>query len=161
MKKYLPLILPVLAAFVLIFLGFRWYKTRLNKPVAPPEISTGQEIENLSASEAATLEKLKKGTGNYQTATMTGSGIGQLRYEYKNNKVYFSVNANLATNNGGTYTLYLKEAGANTFSKASILNENKGGLTASAALNQDKLPILVQVRLGEEVVLSGEIPVKK
>lgn len=161
MKKFLPLLLPALAALVLFVLGFRWYKTRLNKPVSPPEISTGQEIENLSASEAATLEKLKKGAGNYQTANMTGSGIGQLRYEYKNNKVYFSVNANLTTNNGETYTLYLKEAGAANFSKASILNENKGGLTASAALNQDKLPVAVQVRLGEEIVLSGEIPAKK
>ena len=83
-KKYLPLILPTIAVLVLLFLGVRWYQNRTKTPLTPPEVTAGQEIENLSASELATLENLQKGMGNYKTIKMTGSGIGEIRYESKN-----------------------------------------------------------------------------
>lgn len=161
MKKYLPLILPTIAVLVLLFLGVRWYQNRTKTPLTPPEVTAGQEIENLSASELATLENLQKGMGNYKTIKMTGSGIGEIRYESKNGKVFFSVNANLAVDNNQVYTLYLKDALASDFVKTDTLSVGKGGLTASAAVSSDKLPLQIQVRLGEQVVLSGEIQAEK
>jgi hypothetical protein len=157
MKKFLPFVLPALVVVVIIYLGYSWYSQQTEEKLTLPEVTAGTEIEELSASELATLENLQKGVGNYKVVEMAGSGIGEIRYEIRDGKALFSVNANLATDQGEVYYLFTKEEGASEFIRGKRLEENKGGLFTSMAVAIDKLPITVQVRLGETVVLTGEI----
>lgn len=157
MKKFLPFVLPALVIIMIVYLGYQWYQKRVQDRIPVPEVTAGTEIENLSASELALLENMQKGVGNYETIKMTGSGIGEIRYEIRDGKALFSVNANLPTDNNETYTLYIKEASAADFTPSKQLEESKGGLFVSVAVAIDKLPVAVEVRQGSTVVLSGEI----
>jgi hypothetical protein len=157
MKKFFPFILPALVVIAIIYLGYQFYQKRTEERLTVPEVTAGTEIENLSASELALLENIQKGLGDYETIKMTGTGIGEIRYEIRDGKVLFSVNANLPTGAGEIYTLYIKEASAPDFTTSKTLEEGKGGLFASAAVTIDKLPITIEIRQESAVVLRGEI----
>ncbi len=157
MKKLLPFVLPTAALLFVIFLGFRWYKQRTQERLNVPEVSAGTEIEELSATELAALEKMSQGLGDFKVVKMTGKGLGEIRYEIKDSKVFLSVNANLETEAGQVYKLWFKENQANDFTASKVLVEKKGGLLATTVVSIDKLPIVVEVRLGSQVVLTGQI----
>ena len=157
MKKFLLIALPILAVIIVAVFGYNWYKQRTAERLSVPEVTAGTEIEELSTSELAALENLRRGVGDYQSVKMTGSGVGEVRYEIKDGKVLFSVNANLPTDQEQIYHLWLKEAQATDFVQSKILEDTKGGLIASSAVAIDKLPIALEIRVGETVILRGEI----
>lgn len=162
MKKFLPYILPALAVILVVVFAVRWYKNRTATPLDAPEVSAGAEIEELSVSELESLENMSRGLGKYESTKLASdqadtNSTGEVRFEKKDNKVYFTVTANLPEIVAGNYQLWLKTAGSDQFVPSKPLTLGKAGLIAATALAQENLPVTLEVRLGDQVVLSGEL----
>lgn len=158
MKKYLPFALPAAAVILVIFFAVRWYQERTAASLSTPEVTAGTEIEELSANELASLEQLSQGTGNYQTVALEGSaGRGEIRFEKKDGKIYFTVTSNLPELSSGSYRLWLKTAQNQDFIASKILTLSKAGFIAATVVGADKLPLNLEVRQGETVLLTGEL----
>lgn len=157
MKKFLPFALPVLAVILVVVFAYRFYQQRTAERLPVPEVTAGAEIEELSVAELEALEKMGRGVGNYETAKMTGDqGGGEVRFEKKDDKVYFTVTANLPETEED-YKLWLKQAGSEEFVASKVLNLGKAGLIVATAVDADALPLALEVRLQEQVVLQGEV----
>ena len=161
MKKYLPFILPVLALLLVAYFGWRWYRGLTTEEIAPPEVTAGTPIEDLSGDELARLEALRQGRGDFQTIKMEATGdeaLGEIRYQMADGKALFSLNANLPTNDNQIYHLYVKKNGQSDFQDVQTLSYEKGGLLASSSVSVEDLPAEIEVRLGTEVVLRATLP---
>lgn len=163
MKKIYPYILPTIALFIVALLAFRWYNIRTQRDGEITPFGEGVEIENLSEVEA---ERVLKGVGDFETAPLSGTGEvqGQVRYEIKDDKVSFSVSADLPELTEGQYQVWLQDVDGKSRSKAFVLGMGKGGYMGSAALDANTLPFEVVVSAEktddseiEEVVLKGMV----
>lgn len=161
MKKVYPYVFPVVALLFVAFLAYRWYSLR----TAPTETSLGEgvQIENLSQTEA---ERVLRGTGDFKTVDLKGNPdfSGKLRYEVRDGRVYFSVMADLADLESGSYQVWVKNVGSEMANLAFPLEVGKAGYVGSAAVSVEDMPFEVmvtrqnvgQVEMGE-VVLSGVV----
>ncbi len=161
MKKYLPFILPALAVAIVVFFAVRWYQQKTAASLPAPEISAGAEIEELSVAELESLEKMSRGVGNYESLDLSvtdnqSQAQGEVRFEKKENKVYFTISANLPDIKTG-YRLWLKPNDSPEFYSSKVLTYGKGGWIVVTAVSQDKLPLSLEVRDGNSVVLRGEL----
>lgn len=147
MKKYSPYILPALVFGVVLLLVFRWYNNR-TQPVSSGELfGEGVQIEDLSDQDARSVIS---GTAKDIKTVQLQSGEGvpeessaMVRYEIKDDKVRFSVIANMPDDE--TYTVWLKEVGGTAMREAFTLEMGKGGLVGSAALPANLLPFEVLI----------------
>lgn len=150
MKKYVPFIFPAIALVIVLFLGYRWYVAQTTKGQISAN-GEGVKIEDLSTEEASKMQ----GTGakDLPSVELKGEGetTGQVRYELKNDRVNFSVNAELpALKDGeGMYQVWVRQMGQDSKSKAFTLKESKSGYMGSAAFQASLLPV--------EVVVSKEV----
>jgi hypothetical protein len=164
MKKVLPFIFPLIALIIVGFLAYRWYSLNTaNRPGANGEIGEGVQIEDLSTAEQ---EQIIRGTGDFQRVELQGEAEtrGEIRYEVENNRVRFSVVADLPPAQGGVYTAWLRTPGSEQTRKAFLLEASKGGFVGSAAVSADVLPLEVIVSREqndddtlETVVLRGTV----
>lgn len=167
MKKYVPFIFPAVALVIVLFLGYRWYVAQTTKPDG--QISAngeGVKIENLSTDEANKMQGSQaKDLPSVELKSSEGTeGAGQVRYELKNDKVYFSVNGDLPVLKEGKYQVWLRQGSSDTKTKAFVLKESKSGYMGSAAFPSNMLPLEVVVSKEmtdddqmETVVLTGTI----
>lgn len=170
MKKFSPYIFPALVVLLVVFLITRWYDRR----GTISDYGEGIQIENLSEEE---LTDALTGVGDYttlplektatDTASLTGSDTGLLRYEIEMDKVKLSVI--LAEYNlDNSYYVWLLPDGADKPQQAFVLTEGKGGLIGSGAFSVDQLPVEVLITKGSglgvdqtNVVLKGKIEAPK
>lgn len=163
MKKYYPYIFPVIALLFVVFLAFRWYRTstQSNGEISP--FGEGVEIENLSQEEA---QRVLKGVGDFKSVELTGDNdfLGQVRYEIQDEKIRFSVSADLPILEKGEYQVWLKEVNGEAKRKVFVLDYGKAGFIGSAAISAKILPfeiIVSQEMLNdeklEEILLRGVI----
>lgn len=156
MKKFTPYVFPLVALLVVIFLLYRWYDMRTEKVVNPVEFGEGVEIENLSENE---LGSVLRGSNdittveleNAQTDSAEPASTGVIRYDVVDNKVLFSVMAELPELEQGAYQVWLKEINGDGMRKAFSLEAGKGGMMGSASVSTELLPF--------EVVVSKEMSV--
>lgn len=157
MKKFLPFILPMAAVVLVVIFAYRFYRERTAERLPTPAVTAGAEIEELSVAELAALEKMGQGVGDYQTVALTGDqGVGEIRFEKKDNKVYFTVTVNLPESEID-YQLWLKPNQSADFVLSKVFTANKAGLIAATAVDDDALPLQVEVRLQEKTFFRGEI----
>lgn len=158
MKKFYPFILPTIALAIVAALAFRWYNLRTQRDGEITPFGEGVEIENLSEVEA---ERVMKGVGDFETAPLSGTGEvqGQVRYELKDDKVNFSVNADLPELEEGQYQVWLQDVEGTSRSKAFVLKMGKGGYMGSAALDASKRPfeVVVSMEKTDDSVIEEEI----
>ena len=149
LKKYYPFIFPAIALVIVAFLAFRWYNLRTQRDQAPEQSEL--QIENLTEDE----QDIVQGTDGAETVELQGEGetisTGQVRYSLSDNRVLFSVNANLEEIETGGYQVWLQPEGTDQMQKAFILSEGKGGLMGSGAVSQDLLPFDVIVTREENL----------
>jgi len=167
MKKYVPFLFPAIALLIVLFLGFRWYSAQTAKPeVKIPGMAEGVKIDNLSADEMKKFQS--KGAKDLSSVELKGTGevTGQVRYEVKDGKIAFTVNAAVPqlTAKAGFYQVWLNQVGSQTKTKAFVLEYNKGGYLGSASVSADMLPFEVTVSKEtkddaqlEAAVLTGTI----
>jgi hypothetical protein len=162
LKKYYPFIFPTIALLLVLFLAFRWYNLRTKRQQGQEEQQV--EIENLTEEE---MEQIVQGTDDVETVELEGGATasGQIRYDVKDERVLFSVNASLEKLEQGQYQVWLQRADAEQLSKAFVLDYGKGGYMGSASVSLEDLPLEVVVSREmqteddtlEEEVLRGEI----
>lgn len=159
MNKYLPFVFPLAALLIVLFLAFRWFSMQTNRSA---DIGEGVEIEDLTLEQ----ESMLRGTDDLQqvelqTPDTETEGQGDIRYKISDERVRFSVNANLPQPEG-FYQVWVRSG--ETQQKAFRLLPDKGGFMGSAALNQSALPFEVIVSQEtedddqlEQVILRGRI----
>lgn len=147
MKKYTPYIFPLVVLSVVFLLVFRWYGMRTSR-LDQDLFAEGIEIENLSEDE---LAESINGVGDYDSVELTSESDdaqGVVRYEIKDEKVRFSVMANLPESDQD-YRVWLKEVDGDAIREVFALTPGKGGYVGSAALPAELLPF--------EVIVSEEL----
>lgn len=165
MKKVLPFVFPVAALLIVLFLAYRWYGQRVERGGDVGPGGEGVEIEELSDTER---EDILRGAGDYETVNLTAgegqTGAGKVRYDVNDNRVTFSVNADLEELKDGFYQVWVKSPDSDEMSKAFVLELGKGGYMGTGAISADQLPLEVVVTLEfiddntpEEVVLRATI----
>jgi len=165
MKKIYPYIFPAVALAFLLFLSYRWYVVRTQRDSTVTPFDEGVVVENLSQDEA---NKILKGVGDLKTVELTAeektTAAGQIRYEVKDGKIRFSVQADLPKLSTGSYQVWIKEVGTEAKKKAFSLEIGKAGYVGTASLAESALPfeVVVTKETGDiskmgEVVLSGRI----
>ncbi len=162
MKKYTPYIFPIVVVGIVFLLVFRWYNMRTQQ-AEQQLFGEGVQIENLSEDE---VRDALTGVGDYETIALTPAGdaqtvAGEIKYEIKDDRVRFTVSADLDQSEG-PYQVWLKEADGEGNRLAFTLEEGKAGLFGSAALPAELLPFEVLVTKQstnmEDVLLRGSIP---
>lgn len=167
MKKIYPYILPSIALLIVFFLTIRWYSQRTERDGEITEASDTLEIENLTEEE---MNSVVKGTGDFATVKLTGEGeaAGEVRYEIKEDKVLFTLNADLPDpealrQDKAFYQVWIK-SGAENAKKAFQLSYGKSGYFGSASLNKSNLPFTILLSKEtqddatmEELLLSGDV----
>ncbi|HEX7018342.1 MAG TPA: hypothetical protein VF209_05560 [Patescibacteria group bacterium] len=165
MKKVLPFVFPVAALLIVLFLAYRWYGQRVDRVGDVGPGGEGVEIEELSDAER---EEIMRGAGDYETVNLTaGEGqtaSGRVRYDVQDERVSFSVSADLADLEAGFYQVWLKSPDSEAMTKAFTLEMGKGGYTGTGAVSADQLPLEVVVTrelndddTPEDVVLRATI----
>ncbi|MBP7700453.1 hypothetical protein KA111_00115 [Candidatus Woesebacteria bacterium] len=146
MKKYTPYIFPLVVLGVIFLLVFRWYSMKTER-LDDSSFAEGVEIENLSQDE---LVKSINGVGDYASVNLNSKDedtTGVVRYEVKDDKVRFSVMANLPESDE-EYNVWLKEVDGTEMREVFSLVSGKGGYIGSAALPSELLPF--------EIIVSQE-----
>lgn len=143
MKKYTPYVFPLIVVGIILILVFRWYSLR-TKSIEYSLLGEGVSIENLSQEEM--IDSLT-GVGDYETVQLEGAteaDSGVVRYELKDDKIRFSVMANLPESES-SYRVWLKSLNGTAMREVFVLEAGKGGYIGSAALPAELLPFEVIV----------------
>lgn len=162
MKKYTPYVFPLIVLGIVFMLVFRWYNLRSER-MEYALLGEGVEIENLSQEE---MVNSIRGVGDYESVELSAENpdnSGVVRYEVKDDKVRFSVMANLPEPTS-EYKVWLKSTDGTAMREVFALVPGKGGYIGSAALPSELLPFEVIVSenadaqmADEESVLRGTI----
>ena len=148
LKKYYPFIIPVVSLLLVIFLAFRWYnlRTQRDKDLKFNEV----KIENLTPQDQIVI-------GSPDTSTVSLKpeneelATGQVRYRIVDERVLFSVSADLAQIDKGAYQVWISTKDQVIFQKAFVLEYGKGGYVGSASVSKEQLPL--------EIIVSQELTV--
>jgi hypothetical protein len=175
MKRFTPFIFPIIVLLIVGFLAWRWYDLRAERAAQRLDFGEGVEIENLTDDERS---EVTRGVGDFETVELerpeteegreplagTEMATGVFRYEVRDNRVRFSVMANLPESSEGRYQVWLKEVDGEGVRRAFVLVPGKGGFEGSAAVSAELLPfeVLVTRELSdddtvEDVILRGRV----
>ena len=162
MQKYTPYVFPLVVLGIVFLLVFRWYTLRAERSEYAL-LGEGVEIENLSQEE---MVNSITGVGDYESVELAAENpddTGVVRYEIKDDKVRFSVLANLPAPTT-EYRVWLRSPDGTAMREVFTLVEGKGGYIGSAALPSELLPFEMIVSesadaatANEEYVLRGTI----
>lgn len=148
MKKFFPILFPLIALGVVLFLFFRWRTTQLAQQVTdrPSLFGEGVQIENVSGSQI-----LQPNAQNVKVVDLMADGEakGQIRYDVADNMVTFSVFGELPEEQGVTYQVWVKQPEAAQQRKAFTLVMTKAGFTGTGRIGAEYLPL--------EVIVSKEM----
>lgn len=161
MKKFLPFVFPLVALLIVLFLGYRWYNSKTNRPEGKiSEFAEGVKIEDLSDAKVNQLNT-KKGIADTNRVELKGTdqAKGEVRYEIKDGKVSFTVLADLEELKEGRYQVWLKQVDGEAKKKAFALEYTKGGYIGSAAISADTLPFTVLISKEKNDDDQIELPV--
>lgn len=152
MNKYLPFVFPFAASVIVLFLAMRWFSMQTDRP---GEINEGVQIEDLTAAEEDTI---LRGAGDFKQTDLQGEEAqGDVRYEIADERVRFSVMADLPEPEAGFYQVWI--VSGDTPSKAFRLEMSKGGFAGTAAVAQTALPfqVIVSQEQQDDAQMEAEI----
>ena len=167
MKKIYPYILPTIALIIILVLTIKWYTNRTDQNGNGGTINDGVQIEDITTDQA---DEVLKGSTDVKKVKLTGSedASGEVRYEFKDEKVYFSVSLSAAEVDQGGYEVWLRSPEDDSKKRAFIMEFGKAGYFGSAAVPKDILPVEIVVTREEihdltmeEVIVSGTIEADK
>jgi hypothetical protein len=150
-KKFIPYIFPLLAFAFVVFMFVRWYSTRVAEQ-GNSLLTNDLEISNLSQEEE---ESIIKGTADFSTVNMIalGESSGEVRYQLTDDKLNFTVTANLPDGNEA-FIVWLKEVDGDTRKKVFTLTYSKAGYIGSASVPAEVLPVEVVVSAESDLLLE-------
>ncbi len=153
-KKVSPYIFPLLAFAFVVFMFVRWYSTRVAEEGASL-LSNDLEITTLTQEEE---ESIIRGTTDFSTAEMmaVGEASGEIRYQLVEDKLNFTVTANLPDSNEA-FAVWLKEIDGDAKKKVFTLSYSKAGFIGSASVPAEVLPIEVIVSTESDLLLEDAL----
>ena len=162
LKQFLPFIFPSAAIVLVVILAFRWYRLRNDQIGKISEFAQGIEIEDLTEAERDSTLSGVKDIETLQLQSEQELAMGEVRYEFSDDKVRFSVTTTLPKEEVAHYQVWLKEVDGQAIRKAFALEMLKGGYTGSAAISTQTLPFeivvskeMVDDNLMEQILLRG------
>ena len=161
MKKFLPFVFPLVALIIVLFLAYRWYNTQTTRTgdiSQSGEFAEGQKIDSVSQAQAKQMMNTSASdskTVDLKPIDSNSTDMGQIRYELKDGKIYFTVNAALPEITEGMYQVWLKDLNSDAKRKVFVLEFTKGGYTGSAAISTDALPF--EVVVSKETSAQGDM----
>jgi len=144
-KKYSPFIIPIISLLLVLFLAFRWYNLRTQRD--QNNLFQEVEIENLSEKDQIVIGAPDTSTVQLKPEDESLAS-GQVRYRFVDDRLLFSVSADLPQEEAVTYQVWISPKDEGFYQKAFVLTYSKGGYTGSASVSRDQLPL--------EVVVSRE-----
>ena len=161
-KQFLPFVFPTAAIILVVILAFRWYRLRNDQIGKISEFAQGIEIEDLTEAERNSTLSGVKDIETLQLQSEQELAMGEVRYEFSDDKVRFSVTTTLPKEEVAHYQVWLKEVDGKAIRKAFALEMLKGGYTGSAAISTQTLPFeivvskeMVDDNLMEQILLRG------
>ena len=159
LQNLLPYLFPLIAIILVVVMFARWYKGKTAD--APVSLLDSQlEVESLPAQ---IQDSIIKGATDYKMLNMIGvdQAAGELRYQIKDDKLSFTVTANLP-NSKEDYAVWLADVNSDAKKRVFNLKYSKAGYIGSAMVSDDVLPIKVLVSKAsdlmlEDILLQAEI----
>lgn len=159
LQSLLPYLFPLIAVILVVVMFARWYKGKTAD--APVSLLDSQlEVESLSAQ---MQDSIIKGATDYKMLNMIGvdQAVGELRYQIKDNKLSFTVTANLPSSKED-YAVWLSDMNGAAKKRVFNLKYSKAGYVGSAMVSDDILPVKVLVSKAsdlmlEDILLQAEI----
>jgi hypothetical protein len=153
-KKIIPYIFPLLALAFVVFMFVRWYSTRVAEQ-GNGLLSSDLEITDLTQEEE---ESIIQGTTDFSTVEMmaVGEASGEIRYQLADDKLNFTVTANLPDSNEA-FAVWLKEIEGDAKKKVFTLSYSKAGFIGSASVPAEVLPVEVVVSTESDLLLEDAL----
>jgi len=150
-KKFVPYIFPLLAFAFVVFMFVRWYSNRVAEQ-GNGLLSSDLEIVSLTQEEE---ESMIRGTTDFSTAEMmaVGESSGEIRYQLTEDKLNFTVTANLPDSKEA-FVVWLKEIDGDAKKKVFTLVYSKAGFIGSASVPAEVLPVEVVVSTESDLLLE-------
>ena len=150
-KKFVPYIFPLLAFAFVVFMFVRWYSNRVAEQ-GNGLLSSDLEIVSLTQEEE---ESMIRGTTDFSTVEMmaVGESNGEIRYQLTEDKLNFTVTANLPDSKEA-FVVWLKEIDGDAKKKVFTLVYSKAGFIGSASVPAEVLPVEVVVSTESDLLLE-------
>ena len=151
LQSLLPYLFPLIAIVLVVVMFARWYKGKTAE--APVSLLDSQlEVESLSAQ---MQDSIIKGAADYKMLNMIGvdQAVGELRYQIKDDKLSFTVTANLPSSKE-EYAVWLSDMDGTAKKRVFNLKYSKAGYVGSAMVSDDILPIKVLVSKASDLMLE-------
>jgi len=148
LQSLLPYLFPLIAIILVVVMFARWYKGKTAE--APVSLLDSQlEVESLPAQ---MQDSIIKGATDYKMLNMIGvdQAVGELRYQIKDDKLSFTVTANLPSSKE-EYAVWLSDMDGTA--KKRVFN-SKAGYVGSAMVSDDILPVKVLVSKASDLMLE-------
>jgi len=159
LQNLLPYLFPLIAIILVVVMFARWYKGKTAE--TPVSLLDSQlEVESLPAQ---VQDSIIKGATDYKMLNMIGvdQAVGELRYQIKDDKLSFTVTANLP-NSKEEYAVWLTDSSGEAKKRVFNLKYSKAGYIGSAMVSDDVLPVKVSISKAsdlmlEDILLQAEI----
>ncbi|AKM81136.1 MAG: hypothetical protein UT13_C0001G0175 [Candidatus Pacebacteria bacterium GW2011_GWF2_38_9] len=151
LQNFLPYIFPLIAIILVVVMFARWYKGKTAE--APVSLLDSQlEVESLPVD---VQDSIIKGATDYSMIDMQGSNLatGELRYQIKDDKLSFTVTANLQESKED-YAVWLVDSASDAKKRVFNLKYSKAGYIGSAMVPANILSVEVVVAKASDLMLE-------
>ena len=165
MKQLTPYIFPAVAILIVVVLVFRWYRLNTQTPGSLPDFGEQVQVEDVNEAQASILNGAEDFSSVPMQVGEEVEGTGEIRYEQVEDRVVFSVTADLPELETGEYQVWLRDISGQSVKPVYTLSMSKGGYRGTASFSSSALPIEVVVSQETEpatqpteILLRGIIP---
>ena len=154
LQALLPYLFPLIAIIFVVIMFARWYKGKTNEsPVSL--LDSKLQVESLSKE---MQNSIIKGATDYEMLDMQGvdQAVGELRYQIKDDKLSFTVTANLPASKED-YAVWLTDLNGDAKKRVFNLAYSKAGYVGSAMVSADVLPVRIVVAKASDLMLQDAL----
>lgn len=154
LQNLLPYLFPLIAIIFVVIMFARWYKGKTAE--APLSLLDSQlQVESLPAQ---LQDSILKGATDYATLDLKGveGAMGELRYQIKDDKLNFTLTANLPSSKED-YAVWLTDLDGEAKKRVFNLVYSKAGFVGSAVVPADVLPVKVVVAKASDLMLQDAL----
>lgn len=151
LQNLLPYLFPLIAIIFVVIMFARWYKGKTNEsPVSL--LDSKLQVESLPADVQSSIIK---GATDYKMLDMRGvdKAVGEVRYQIKDEKLSFTVTANLPESKE-EYSVWLADVNGDARKRVFNLVYSKAGYVGSAMVPANILPVKVVVAKASDLMLQ-------
>ena len=154
LQNLIPYLFPSIAIIFVVIMFARWYKGKTAE--SPVSLLDSQlQVESLPKD---VQNNIIKGATDYKMIDMKGvdQSVGEVRYQIKDDKLSFTVTANLPQSKE-EYAVWLADINGDAKRRVFNLVFSKAGYVGSAAVSANVLPVKVVVAKASDLMLQDAL----